>query len=145
MRTRLAHLHPLTRRRVLCLTIVALLIPLGILCRFAPLGLRQVIVKYGASFLWAATIYWFIALLLARRRALSVAIIALVVTTTIEFIKRIQSVQLDIFRDTIAGKLLLGRYFSYTDIAVYWSAILCAMWIDRIAGYDSCAPRSNIF
>lgn len=45
-------------RRLVSAAVILLLIPLGLLCRFAPLGLPYVIVKYGGSFLWAATIYW---------------------------------------------------------------------------------------
>ena len=110
-----------------------LLIPLGLICRFLPIGLSPLIVKYGGSFLWAATVYWFIAFLLPLQRPLALSVTTLVSTTAIEFLKRIQSPQLESIRGTLFGKLILGRYFSYTDIAVYWFAILCALWIDHIA------------
>lgn len=127
------HLEQSTYRRLRCIAIALLLIPLGLLCRFAPLGLPFLIVKYGGSFLWAAMIYWCVAFLCARQPPSVLAVIAAVCTTAIEFIKRIQSPDLDAFRDTLAGKVLLGRYFSYRDIAVYWAAILCCMWIDHSA------------
>jgi Protein of unknown function (DUF2809) len=136
-------LHLTSRRRWLCAAIILLLIPVGLVCRFVPIGLPQVIVKYGGSFLWAAAVYWFIALLLPRQRPLILGPIALVVTTAVEFFKRIQSHNLDIFRDTFFGKVLLGRYFSYTDIAVYWIAIACAMWIDRRAIHNFRASKGN--
>ena len=120
-----------TRRRITCLAIMLMLIPLGLVCRFVPIGLPSLIVKYGGSFLWAATVYWFIAFFLARQRPLALGFIALAVATAIEFFKRVQSPQLDILRDTFFGKVILGRYFSYTDIAVYWFAIFCAVWIDH--------------
>jgi hypothetical protein len=119
-----------THRQLTCIAIVVLLIPAGLACRFAPLGLPQVFVKYGGSFLWAAAVYWLIATLLPRVQPLHLGVIAAVVATCVEFFKRVQTPGLNAFRDTFAGKVLLGRYFSYTDIAVYFVAIVCAAWID---------------
>ena len=113
-----------------CAAIMLALIPLGLVCRFVPLGLPQVIVKYGGSFLWAAMVYWLVACALPRVEPLTLGLLAAVVATGIEFVKRIQTPGLDAFRDTFAGKVLLGRHFSYTDIAVYVVAIACAAWAD---------------
>ncbi|HTV07897.1 MAG TPA: DUF2809 domain-containing protein [Candidatus Aquilonibacter sp.] len=110
-----------------------LLTPLGLLCRFVPLGLPQVIVKYGGSFLWAAMVYWLIALLFVRLSPAALGVISLLASTAVEFFKNIHTAALESFRDTFAGKVLLGRYFSFTDIAIYWFAIACAVWIDRTA------------
>ena len=128
------------RRRLTCLAIMLLLIPLGIVCRFVPIGLPPLIVKYGGSFLWAATVYWFIAFFLARKRPLVIGLTALVACTAIEFFKRVQSPQLDAVRDTFFGKVILGRYFSYTDIALYWVAIFAAMCMDHVAIHG---PRTS--
>ena len=126
-------LPPTARRRFTCLAIMLLLIPLGLVCRFVAIGLPQLIVKYGGSFLWATMIYWLIAFVFVRRPSTTLGLIALFVTTAVEFFKRIHTPFLDSFRHTFIGKVLLGRYFSYTDIAVYWVAIFCAVWIDRAA------------
>lgn len=128
-------LPPSTRRRLTCLAIMLLLIPLGFVCRFVPLGLPYVIVKYGGSFLWASTVYWFIGYFLARQKPLTLALISLVVTAGIEFLKRVQSTTLESIRNTLFGIMILGRFFSYTDIAVYWVAIFCAACIDQGAIY----------
>jgi len=128
-------------RRLTCLAIMLLLIPLGLLCRFVPIGLPPLIVKYGGSFLWAATVYWFIAFLLARQKPLALGLISLIATAAIEFVKQIQSPPLDLFRDTFLGKVLLGRYFSYTDIAVYWIAVACAVWMDHSTIYGRHASK----
>ena len=112
-----------------------LLIPLGFVCRFVPVGLPYLIVKYGGSFLWASTVYWFIGYFLARQKPLTLALISLVVTAAIEFLKRVQSSTLENIRNTFFGIIILGRRFSYTDIAVYWIGILCMLWIDRGAIY----------
>jgi hypothetical protein len=118
-----------------------LLVPLGLVCRFVPVGLPPLIVKYGGSFLWAAMVYCLIAFLFARRPSTALVLMALFVTTAVEFLKRIHTLSLDLFRDTFLGKVLLGRHFSYTDIAVYWFAILCAVWIDRTASRHIQASR----
>jgi hypothetical protein len=127
------NMPPSARRRLTCLAIMLLLIPLGLVCRFVPVGLPLLIVKYGGSFLWAATVYWFIAFFLARQRPFALGLVALVVTTAIEFLKRVQSPQFEIIRDTFFGKVILGRYFSYTDIAVYWLAVFICVGIDENA------------
>ena len=121
------------RRRLTCAAIMLLLIPLGLVCRFVPIGLPPLIVKYGGSFLWAATVYWFIAFFLSRQKPLALGLIAMVVTAAVEFLKRVQSLELDNIRHTFFGKVVLGRYFSYTDIAVYCFAVFSCVWIDRSA------------
>jgi hypothetical protein len=130
-----------TRRRVNCGAALLLIIPLGLLCRFAPLGLPYVIVKYGGSFLWAAAVYWFIAFMAARLQPSRIAIIAIAFSAASEFIKRIHSPGFDVFRATFAGKVLLGRHFSYLDIVLYTCAILCAMWIDNRAIHELSASK----
>lgn len=118
-----------------------LLIPLGFVCRFVPLGLPYLIVKYGGSFLWAATVYWFIAYFLASQKPLMIALISLVVTAAIEFLKRVQSSTLENIRNTFFGIMILGRRFSYTDIAVYWIAVACAVWLDGVAIHSHFASK----
>ena len=132
---------PSTRRRLTCLAIMLLLIPLGFVCRFVPLGLPYVIVKYGGSFLWASTVYWFIGYFLARQKPRTLALLALAVTAAIEFLKRVQASNLEAIRNTLFGIMILGRFFSYTDIAVYWVAILCMLWIDQGAIYSRRASK----
>ena len=134
-------LPPSTRRRLTCLVMMLLLIPLGFVCRFVPVGLPYLIVKYGGSFLWASTVYWFIGYFLARQKPLVLTLISLVVTAAIEFLKRVQSPTLENIRNTFFGIMILGRYFSYIDIAVYWGAILCMLWLDRSAIYVPHASR----
>lgn len=120
---------------------ILLLIPAGLLCRFVPLGLPYIIVKYGGSFLWAATVYWCIAFVGPRSRPEVIALIATVVATLVEFVKRIQPPGLSAFRNTFAGKVLLGRHFSYIDITVYCCATLCCMLIDKSAIYFRSASK----
>ena len=132
---------PTVQRRLICLGIMLLLTPLGLLSRFVPLGLPQVIVKYGGSSLWAAMVYWLIAFLFARLPSTAIGLIAFLISIGVEFLKRLHAPALDSFRNTFAGKILLGRYFSYKDIAVYGIAIVCAVWIDQAALRHAQASR----
>ena len=140
-------MHPLHKvpaaaaRRLQCLAIILLLIPVGLICRFVPIGLPPAIVKYGGSFLWAALVYWCLALLLTRAKPISIAVLALVGSTAVEFLKLFNPPALDAFRNKFAGKLMLGRYFSYTDIAVYYIAICIALWIDHAALHSRAASK----
>jgi hypothetical protein len=117
------------------------LIPLGFVCRFVPIGLPYLIVKYGGSFLWASTVYWFIGYFLARQKPVTLALISLAITAAIEFLKRVQSSTLENIRNTFFGIIILGRRFSYTDIVVYWIAILCMLWIDHSTIYSRQASK----
>lgn len=110
---------------------MALLIPLGLVCRFVPIGLPQIVVKYGGSFLWAAMVYLLVALLLPALRPIAAGVIAAAIAIAVEYGKLLTSPGLNSFRETFTGKVMLGRYFSYKDIAVYCVAIVCAAWIDH--------------
>jgi hypothetical protein len=51
--------------------------------------------------------------------------------TAIEFLKLFHSPPLDAFRHTLAGILLLGRFFSVWDLIAYWLAISIGALVDR--------------
>jgi hypothetical protein len=113
-----------------CAGIAASLIPVGIAWRMAPLHLPPFLYKYGGSVLWAAMVYWLIAALLPRQRPVAVAAAAASVAALIELSRLLHTPALDAFRLTLAGKLILGRFFSVRDIAAYWLAIAAAALID---------------
>lgn len=115
---------------LIVLTMVA-----GLTIRFAHLGLPSLVVKYGGSALWAMMIYWLVSTLLPVRRVGRAAIISGSIATLVEFLKLVHTPALEAFRHTLAGVLLLGRFFSFKDIAVYWVAIAVAAAIDlRLRG-----------
>lgn len=103
----------------------------GLAVRFAPLGLPFVLVKYGGSSLWALMVYWLVSTLLPSWRLPAVAVLTGVLATLVELVKLYHSPGLDAFRLTLPGVLLLGRFFSVWDIAVYWFAIVFGALIDR--------------
>jgi hypothetical protein len=110
--------------------LIVLTMMAGLAVRFAHLGLPSWLVKYGGSALWAMMIYWLVSTVLQAWPVGRAAIVAGVIATLVEFLKLAHTPALDAFRRTLAGVLLLGRIFSFTDIAVYWVAIAVAAAID---------------
>ena len=130
-----AHLIPLEpvlpRRLPLGVALMLGTVIAGLTVRFVPLGLPPAIVKYGGSTLWALMIYWVVSTLLPSWRIPTVALLAATLATAIEFLKLYHSSPLDAFRHTLAGVLLLGRFFSVWDLIAYWLAISIGALVDR--------------
>jgi hypothetical protein len=121
-----------TRRRLVCLFCLVITIPVGIVWRMAPLHLPQFAFKFGGSALWAVAVYWAVALLLPHARVLRLRLTAAIVALAVELAKLIWWPPLDHFRETLAGKLLLGRYFTVGAIVAYWLAILAVGALDAL-------------
>jgi hypothetical protein len=111
------------RHRIVYGALALLTIAAGLIWRLAPLGLPPLLYKYGGSILWAVMVYWLFAMLTPRTRPLHLALVAGLFACCVELFRLIHTPALDAFRLTLAGRLLLGRVFSRTDIAVYWLAI----------------------
>jgi len=119
----------------LSMLLVVLTIAAGLTLRMAPLGLPQFVVKYGGSTMWALMIYWLATTLLPAVRIPTAALAAGMIAMAVEFFKLYRSPGVDAFRATLAGTLLLGRYFSFKDIVAYWIAIAAGAVADaRLRG-----------
>jgi len=123
-------------RRLICLALATLTIAAGLIWRLAPLGLMPVLYKYGGSLLWAVMVYLLVAAIFPGWRAFRVAVLACAVSAAVECFRLLHTPALDEFRLTLAGRLLLGRYFSIADIVAYWLAILFAGAVDSNASHD---------
>jgi hypothetical protein len=120
-----------SRQRFIDLLLAALTICAGLVLRRVPMGLPVLAVKYGGSLLWAAMVYWLAASLRPAWRPAEVGFVSALFAALVEFFKLYHTPMLDAFRRTVAGTLLLGRYFSLWDIAAYCVSILFAAWIDN--------------
>jgi len=118
------------RRTLLSLAMLAITIPLGIAVRYAPLHLPWFWSKYLGSMLWAVALYWLIAAILPRTKPKALALIAGIISLLVEFSRLTPERHIDAFRLTLAGKLLLGRFFSWKNIAAYLVAIALTAWLD---------------
>ena len=125
---RVADLRPtLVYFAVAFATIVA-----GVVLRFAPLDLPEMVVRYGGSFLWALMVYFLIAAFVPYRRPITLALLAGVIESLVEFSRLYHTPGLDAFRLTLAGALLLGRVFNAWHLLLYWVAVTLAAFLDGL-------------
>jgi hypothetical protein len=112
------------------LLILLITIPAGLAVRLLPLGLPWFLYKYLGSTLWAVALYWFLATLLPKLYPRAIATIAILIATLLELSRLIPIAPIDAFRQTFAGMILLGRYFSLKNIAAYLLAITLTASLD---------------
>jgi hypothetical protein len=120
------------RPRPLLLSLVLLFVTTvaGFIVRMVPLDLSPLVVKYGGSMLWALAIYWLVSTVFGRSSLVACAMIAGLLATAVEFLKLYHTQDLEAFRYTELGTLLLGRIFSFSDIAAYWFAVAFGAILD---------------
>lgn len=122
---------PAVIRIVLCLAIIAL--GLGLRRYGFGLSLPAVVVKYGGSILWAAMLFFIIALAGPALSRVRITAIAAAIAVAVELFRLVHTPWLDAFRLTLAGALLLGRIFSPWDILAYGVGIALGALLDRSA------------
>ena len=120
------------RRSLTTLVLLLITIPLGLAMRLLPLHLPWFLYKYLGSTLWAIALYWFLATLLPKRHPRALATLAIIIATLLELSRLIPIAPIDVFRQTFAGMILLGRYFSLKNIAAYILAIALAATFDHL-------------
>jgi hypothetical protein len=127
------------RRSLTALAITLITIPIGLAVRLLPLHLPWFLYKYLGSTLWAIALYWFLATVLPKLRPPALAPLAIAIATLLELTRLIPIAPIDTFRQTFAGQILLGRYFSFKNIAAYILAIALAATFDHlfIADYST--------
>jgi hypothetical protein len=118
-------------RGCLCLTIIVFGLALRGFGR--GLGLPAVIVKYGGSILWAAMVFFLVAIAAQGRSRSSIALIAAAIAIGVELFRLLHTPWLDAFRLTLPGALMLGRIFSLWDIVAYGAGIGLGWLLDRLA------------
>ncbi|GES51853.1 MULTISPECIES: ribosomal maturation YjgA family protein [Rhizobium] len=124
----------LTRERPLLFLALLVTIAAGLALRrygYA-LDLPFAIVKYGGSLLWGAMVYWLLATIFVSSGRVRIAVAALLVAIAVEFFRLWHTPDLDAFRLTAAGALLLGRVFSLWNIVAYAAGIALALALHRI-------------
>ncbi len=110
----------------------------GSALRLVPVGLPYAIVKYGGSTIWGAMVYAMVAFCVPFARLRTIILIALSIAVLSELFRLYQTPELDAFRRTLAGQLLLGRIFSVWNIVAYAAGIMLA------AAADGAFKRSRI-
>jgi Protein of unknown function (DUF2809) len=116
-------------RRALSCVLVLITIPLGLLWRHLPLPFFAW--KYGGSALWTVALYWFVAALFPHLQPTAVALLSALLALFVELSRLMHQPALQAFRQTLAGKLILGSHFSLKDIGAYWITIAVLLFLDR--------------
>ena len=120
------------RRSLTALALLLITIPIGLAVRLLPLGLPWFLYKYLGSLLWAVALYWFLAALLPKLKPPALATLAVIIATFLELTRLIPIAPIDAFRQTFAGKILLGRFFSLKNIVTYLLAIVLTTALDTL-------------
>lgn len=96
----------------------------GLLCRWPRLGLPWPVAKYAGSALWGAMVYAAVRTIQPRAGITSAALAALAIAASVEGSRLYHQPWLDAFRQTLGGKLLLGRFFSPWNLVAYAAGIV---------------------
>lgn len=117
------------------LGLALVVIAAGLALRLIPWGLPLPVHHYGGGLLWGAMFYGLVAA--ARPPGWGVPAClaaAFLATAAIEFSRLVRTPELDAFRTTLAGQLLLGRIFSA------WNLLAYAVGIGAGAGLAAILP-----
>jgi len=120
------------KRRTRAIALTLLTTACGVVWRLGHIPLPFVAYKYGGSMLWAVAIYCLVVATFPRWSITRVGVASAFLAACIECFKLYHSPAMDAFRSTLAGKLILGRVFSWKDIAAYALAIGVAALIDKM-------------
>ncbi|SFB42035.1 Protein of unknown function [Rhizobium sp. NFR07] len=94
------------------------------------IGLPFTMVKYGGSILWGSMVFLLVGMLTGSARIALVASGAMAIALAVELSRLYHTPELDAFRLTTAGKLLLGRVFSLWNILAYATGIAGAAVVE---------------
>lgn len=109
-----------------------LVIVIGLILRLVPLGLPFFMVKYAGSVLWGAMVCLLVRAFMPSVN-LGVAVSgALAISVVTELSRLYHTPELDTFRQSLAGVLLLGRIFSVWNIVAYAVGIALAAAAERV-------------
>ena len=122
---------PTAKRRIYCALLTIAATGAGLVWRLAPLHLPWFAFKYGGSALWAIAVYWLVATAFPAAKTAKITLIAAMIALLVELSRLLHFPLLNHFRDTLAGKLILGRFFSPRNIAAYFLAISAVALLDR--------------
>ena len=125
-------------RRLTLALILGAIIAAGLVWRLVPLGLPPFALKYGGSILWGALVYVLVLLVTPALGIARAVLAASLIACAVEFSRLVHNPQLDAFRLTLTGQLLLGRVFSWWNLVAYAAGMATAGLI-----HQTCALRAR--
>lgn len=116
------------RRTVLCL--IFLTIALGLATRRYPHAFPSFFATYAGDALWAALVYWLLAIVWPQKRPAVLALTALGISFAVEISQRYHAAWIDALRANPVAALVLGRGFLWSDLVCYVAGVLAAAALD---------------
>lgn len=118
--------------------LAALTIVAGLASRRYPDSFPAFIARYAGDTLWAAMVFWMLALARRRARTLPLAASALAIAFAVECSQLYHAAWIDSIRRTVIGALVLGSGFLWSDLVCYTVGVGIAAALDvLIARRDS--------
>jgi hypothetical protein len=124
--------HPIRRHLAHSLALFAATLLLGLATRQYPSVFPALIARYGGDALWAAMVFWLLALVNPTRGTVRIAAYALAISWAVEFSQLYHAPWIDTVRATRAGALVLGQGFLWSDLASYAVGIVLAGVVDVV-------------
>lgn len=121
------------RRRIRLLICLAVTIVLGLASRMEEIGLPQFLTTNAGDALWTMAVYWSLAGIWPRASRWRIAWSAGLISLGVEISQLIDVRWLNEIRQTLPGRLLLGRGFDSADLVRYAIGAVLASWIDGLA------------
>ena len=104
----------------------------GLASRRHPAMFPEWIARYAGDALWAALVFWLLALIGRRSSTLRIGAGAISIAFAIEVSQLYHAPWIDAIRDTRVGSLMLGSGFLWSDLVSYSVGIGCAAAADAI-------------
>lgn len=110
-----------------CVTIGA-----GLASRRYPAVFPEWIARYAGDTLWAALVFWLLALIWRRTSTMRIGAGAITIALAVEASQLYHAPWADAIRETGLGSLILGSGFLWSDLACYAVGVGCAAAVDAI-------------
>jgi VanZ family protein len=110
-----------------------LVVAVGLASRRYAAVLPVFLAEYAGDTLWALMVFLGIGMLAPRWSSFCVAVVALVVSYSVEVSQLYHASWIDSLRDTRVGGLVLGFGFLWSDIACYTVGIAIGVMLETLA------------
>jgi hypothetical protein len=117
-------------RRIWSAVLLVVTIALGLASRRYPSMQPAFVATYAGDALWAAAVYWLLALLLPRASTTRLVAASLAIAVAVEISQLQRDPWLDALRATRPGALVFGQGFLWTDLACYVAGVCLAAIVD---------------
>ena len=122
---------PDQRSRVLYSGLLLLTVTAGLLSRRFPAYQPVLIARYSGDALWAAMVFFGLALIYRRARTVTLSAAAVAIAWAVELSQLYHARWIDTIRATRTGSLVLGQGFLWSDLVMYVVGVGLAAIIDR--------------